>query len=187
MLKEIQLMLDPILMQIQEIKAICHSSTEALRKDLDKVKREKCLIISGLTEKGKESADERVKLVKELFTKHMKVEGVLIDDVFRLGKSGGATADKPRLMLVKLVCGVDIQRVLAGKKQLKGKVFVSRDLSKEDRLRDKKLREKFKSMKEADKLLTMSIDFRGRLKVWKNNAIIQTYFYNKDTDTVNPI
>lgn len=185
LLAKIKGMVDPITTQLQEIKGICNASTESLKKELDNLKREKSLIIRGLPEEANENAEKRMQIVQDLFTNKMKVSGVLIDDVYRVGRKDKAAAGGfSRFMIVKLVCGIDMQRILGGKKLLRGNIFVNKDQSKEDRERDKAFRDFFKTLKTSDKDITKSVDFKGRLKIWKNNAVTHTYCYDMDKKQV---
>lgn len=170
----------PIRDELRALTQICTGSSENLKKRIDSIEkkeREKNLIIYGIKKDPKENVESKLKALEDEIWKKIGMASVLVDDVFRIGKKDPA---KPRALLVKLVRKVDRDLTMIKKKAL-GKtspVLVRKDQSPEERTRDYKLREHFRSLKARDKDLTMFINEGGKMTTWKAGQFYQQFTYD---------
>jgi len=156
-------------LRLFEVK--CEKVTTSVRYDLDKMRREKNVIVFGIKEGDKETMQQQLKEVMKVFEK-IGVKDALIDDVRRLGKyvAKGKTHCP---LLVKFVRTVDKRAVLTNKTKLgKEKIFINNDMSPEERRQEKALKEKFKNMKAKDKDLKMSIR-NGNKRIFKDGILLE--------------
>jgi len=110
----------------------CRGASERALKAIDKIKREKNLVLFGIKEEDKEDTDKQVELVREVFNK-LGVKDIIIDDIHRLGKKASDKKKAPRPLLVKLLTMIDKNRILRQKAKLKGqKIYINQDLSPEE-------------------------------------------------------
>ncbi|OXA38445.1 hypothetical protein Fcan01_26782 [Folsomia candida] len=166
----------PIAKEIADIKQICSGSTIALEDRLDKMTREKNLVIHGVKEDAKENIESRLKALDEVWTS-IGMPNILVDDAFRVGKKDPT---KPRAIIVKMVRKVDRDLVLIKKKAL-GKsstISIRKDQSRDERLRDSQFRRHFSTMTGADKDLSMSINHIGKMTIWKGGKIVHQFAYD---------
>jgi hypothetical protein len=120
--------------------------------DLDQSRRNKWIVIQGLSEVNEVSPDETVwKMVKEKLEINLpddnKVRNHVFDEAYRMGKPrSGAEIVKfgPRPILVKFSFKYQMQAVMRAKKKLKNtKIFISESLTPVRLDLLKKAREKF--------------------------------------------
>jgi hypothetical protein len=184
LLRDIVALLDTKLDEkLKSIVTKVEASTNSVHSRMDKVQREKNIIVFGIEETDKEDLDSLLKAAEALFAS-MKVADVMIDDIFRLGKRLPGAA-KPRPIKIKPLRMVDKKRIMAGKRNLgKSKVSVMNDLSPEDRKSETLLRIKFREMKANDKDLYMSIR-GGKMYVMKNKKLIDTVTANERPDGID--
>lgn len=157
--------------QQQLLPAIQKLETEqsALRKSLEDEKRCRNVVINGIAEEANEDMDKQIEKACKLFEK-IGVQGVIIDDVMRIGRAsqGGG----PRPLLVKLLRMADKKRIMKDKKKIgrAEKIYINHDLTAEQRSKEKQLRDHFKGMRTADNSLRMGIS-KGVMTIWKDGAI----------------
>lgn len=120
----------------------------------DKERREKNIILHNIRESGADSYEERIEHDTAVFTKVVTAlmgsqEEVAVEKIFRLGKrpegeKQGDAPPKPRLMLIQVKNREQVDSLIKRRTQLKDRgfpnVYLTRDLSPEEREAQKKLR-----------------------------------------------
>jgi len=153
-----------------------------LEENLNKLKREKNLVIYGIPESNEEKNDSVVGIKTKLeeLWKTLKLPPVDYDEAFRLGKSGNK-----RPILIKLLKLSDKKTILQNRKLLKGgQIYINLDLTKEEQTRERKLREMLKQYKQQDKNITGFIK-RRQLMLYKDKKPFKTVMDQAPMDTTN--
>lgn len=160
------------------IEENCIGSTKKLASQLERIKREKNLIVKGLTEANGETNRSLAQVAKDLFTSS-GVADVLIDNAFRLGNP---MTGRPRIAKIMLVRD-EILRKKGALGAGGGTIYIDPDLSPEEQRIKKKLLDVFRGAKQKDAGVKMRI--RGnRLLIMKDAMQIAAYAYNPHTDDV---
>ena len=144
--------------QIKESLNKQGSSTEGIKRlieaKFEKEKRQQNIILHNIKESSAEDAEGRVMHDTEVFEKVVgallgKQDEVEVEKIYRLGKrpdgrDGGNLQQKPRLMLVRVKNKEQVDALIKRRTQLKDRgfpnVYLTRDLSHEEREVQKKLR-----------------------------------------------
>lgn len=163
---------------LEPIEQKCDAASNNALRAIEKINREKNFVIFGLPEGNDEKTDDLIKLVDELFAK-MGVTGVLVDDLFRLGKKKSGSK-QPRPLLLKLVRMLDKKRIREARRKLgKADPVIVDDKSKDEIAVEKKLLEKFSEMKKKDKTLKKRI-IRGKMTVFKDKKELKSFVWSEE-------
>jgi hypothetical protein len=151
---------------VLEVKAMSNAINR-----LEKSDRANNIIVFGIKEESKESTAARIQIAEDLWKKMGLSSEVLIDNMYRLGKSIHTTVN-PRPLLIKLVRNLDKQLILAKKQILaKQKIFINEDKSPLQQSQEKALRAHLINLKTEDASIWGSI--RGNsLHVKKDGSIM---------------
>jgi len=169
---EVNNLLTPALKRVE----VLEEQVDKLERIIDKIGRQKNVVIFGVpeceSEKKDRSGSEIRNKLSEIWRK-LKLEELQVDDAFRLGKAG-----LKRPIMVKFVKISDKNKVMKQKKELgPEKIFINQDQSKEDLAREKKLRDKLKEFKQANKYITGRI-VKGNLLLYSRGKFLNKMTYS---------
>ena len=148
---------------------------------LDRMSREKNLILYGLQDSEKENWEYTTDLVIEFFKKQLGIENSGIDVADRLGKFKSGHSRPIRIKFSRVY---DKRVAMKEKKRLADPFFLNADLNSADRQNNALLREKKKEVLAADSKLKCSIG-RGRLICTNEQGVKVRNFYVKDKELLD--
>lgn len=153
-------------------------AVEQVIDKLQSANRAKNIIIHGIEEKKIETTAELLDKAAELW-KSLSITDVIVDDIFRIGKYQDG---KSRPLIVKLVRTLDKKKIQQKAREIslhKKKIFINDDLTKQQQIERKLLREYLQASKQADNSITGSI--RGNsLHLKKAGKVFKKLLVNSD-------
>lgn len=140
---------------------------EAKVEEIEKERRKKNLMIFNLKESESEVTQQRLQhdleKGKTIFEQELGMANVMMENLIRIGRRG----EQPRPLLVKLASEEDRREALKRSGRLRdseefSRVFLGRDLTQEERRKDKELREELRRRQGEDGSTRFAIR-RGRV------------------------
>jgi len=148
---------------------------------VDRISREKNVIIYGLEDSAGENWIKTTGIVEEFLQKTFNVKHGIVDVAERLGRYEKL---KPRPVRVKFVRLYDKRMVIQEKKCLKHPIYINADMNLHDRKVSTALRKKKKALVEQDSSLKVTLK-KGRLICSDNTGqVIQELHVNRDFELV---
>src|SRR5665811_11276 len=143
----------------------------AIENSIEKLAREKNVVIHGLPESPKETPTQLMKEIEVLFVK-LGMSDPLIDNVYRLSKPVGG---KVRPVMLKFVSTMEKRLMMTNRRNvITEKIFISDDMSKQQQQDQKLLRAKIKELKLTNKDIICIIR-ESSMVVKLNESIINKF------------
>ena len=129
---------------------------ESKIEDIERERRKKNVVIFNLNESDKAEAMERYKEDEEncnkIFQMDLAIGRIKVENLIRLGKR---VENRTRPLLVKLENEEDKKEILKRTNRLRhstsfGRVYIGRDMTQEERIKDKKLRDELREKRDGD-------------------------------------
>ena len=169
---EMKKQLTPLTTVVREMA----TAIDNLGTRVDRIERNMNIVCFGIPETKPETKPQLLNTISSLFKSQLN-ENPLIDDVFRIGPP-----NKPnRPILIKFVQKISKDIIMARSMDLwkSSKISLRHDLTKEEQLVQKKLREHARQMKGNDHGISTKIR-NNVLLVFKDNKLLQKFKVDKD-------
>jgi hypothetical protein len=156
--------LQPLVMKVSKLE----SAFEVVQQNI----RANNVIIHGIQPTPTESTDSLMQTISELMKDLGAGEGVLINDIYRLGRKGQSTQQP---LLVKFLRNIDKKKLMEKKKLLSAKkIFLNDDLTPLEQFNKKLLTTHLKAMKSRDNSIWGSIR-RNSLHIKKDGYVTHRF------------